>query len=113
MKKYEKILTSILSLIIIFCGIVDNYSVNKVKAEIKDEYYKESVMAEELSINGKNVKKKNQNIPKLSDGIMFKYENLNEDEVEFSEKSEGENFKFIGNIYSNRYTSSICLIAYR
>ena len=59
MKKYEKILTSILSLIIIFCGIVDNYSVNKVKAEIKDEYYKESVMAEELIINGKNVKKKN------------------------------------------------------
>ena len=38
MKKYEKILANILSLTIIICGIVGNYSASKVNAEIKDEY---------------------------------------------------------------------------
>ena len=70
MKKYEKILANILSLTIIICGIVGNYSASKVNAEIKDEYYKESIMTGDLSINGKKIKNENQNqnISKLSDG---------------------------------------------
>ena len=106
MKKYEKILANILSLTIIICGIVGNYSASKVNAEIKDEYYKESIMTGDLSINGKKIKNENQNqnISKLSDGIVYQYENSDERELEFSENSEGEKFKFTGNIYSkNNY----------
>lgn len=106
MKKYEKILANILSLTIIICGIVGNYSASKVNAEIKDEYYKESIMTGDLSINWKKIKNENQNqnISKLSDGIVYQYENSDERELEFSENSEGEKFKFTGNIYSkNNY----------
>ena len=90
MKKYEKILANILSLTIIICGIVGNYSASKVNAEIKDEYYKESIMTGDLSINGKKIKNENQNqnISKLSDGIVYQYENSDERELEFSENSE-------------------------
>lgn len=95
--KYEeiwKILANILSLTIIICGIVGNYSASKVNAEIKDEYYKESIMTGDLSINGKKIKNENQNqnISKLSDGIVYQYENSDERELEFSENSEGEKF---------------------
>ena len=106
MKKYEKILTSILSLIIIFCGIVDNYSVNKVKAEIKigaENYQDYHVMRRRYKDGAFWAHK-----PGCVSSVLI----YNGDPIT-AKTWNGDEYDGGWGDTTYRYTSSICLIAYR